>query len=204
MPNPLIQDRNVEFLLYELLDAEKLCELPMFSEHSRDTFDLFLGSARKVAREQLFPSYRALDLEPPVLTPSGVKVHPQLKQLYPQLVELGILNATRPEEVGGQNLPALINALASAYLMAGNLAVYAYAGLTTGAARLIESFGSDELKREYMQRMYGGEWTGTMALTEPHAGSSLSDVQTRAEPTDAGHYLLRGSKVFISGGDHDV
>ncbi|MGE0322447.1 MAG: acyl-CoA dehydrogenase [Polyangiaceae bacterium] len=204
MPNPLIQDRNVEFLLYELLDAEKLCELPVFSEHSRDTFDLFLGSARKVAREQLFPSYRALDLEPPELTPSGVKVHPQLKQLYPQLVELGILNATRPEEVGGQNLPALINAMASAYLMAGNLAVYAYAGLTTGAARLIESFGSDELKQEYMQRMYGGEWTGTMALTEPHAGSSLSDVQTRAEPTDAGHYLLRGSKVFISGGDHDV
>ena len=134
MPNPLIQDRNVEFLMYELLDAEKLCELPVFSEHSRDTFDLFLGSARKVAREQLFPSYRALDLEPPELTPSGVKVHPQLKQLYPQLVELGILNATRPEEVGGQNLPALINAMASAYLMAGNLAVYAYAGLTTGAA----------------------------------------------------------------------
>lgn len=204
MPNPLIQDRNIDFLLYELLDAEKLCELPAFQEHSRDTFDLFLGSARKLAREQLFPSYRTLDLDPPELTSGGVKVHPLLRTLYPQLVELGILNATRPEAVGGQNLPTLINSMASAYLMAGNLAVYAYAGLTTGAARLIESFGSDELKQEYMQRMYSGEWTGTMALTEPQAGSSLSDVQTRAEPTGAGHYLMRGSKVFISGGDHDV
>jgi butyryl-CoA dehydrogenase len=88
--------------------------------------------------------------------------------------------------------------------MAGNLSAYGYLGLTTGAARLIESFGSDELKERFMSRMYAGEWTGTMALTEPQAGSSLTDVLTTATKTDAGHYLIKGSKIFISGGDHDL
>ncbi len=204
MPNPLISDKNVEFLLYELLDAERLAKLPAFSDHSRETFDLYLGSVRKFAREQLFPSYRQLDLEPPELTAQGVAVHPKLRELFPQLVELGVINATRPPAVGGQNLPGLVAGLATAYLMAGNLSVYGYAGLTTGAARLLESFGSAALKQSFMQRMYAGEWTGTMALTEPQAGSSLSDVQTRATPTPEGHYLVSGSKIFISAGDHDL
>lgn len=204
MTNPLISDKNIEFLLYEFLDAERLTELPAFSDHSRETFDLYLASVRKLAREQLFPSYRQLDLEPPELTSHGVVVHPKLRELFPQLVELGVINATRPPEVGGQNLPGLVAGLATAYLMAGNLSVYGYAGLTTGAARLLESFGSDELKERFMQRMYAGEWTGTMALTEPQAGSSLSDVQTKATPTPEGHYLVAGSKIFISAGDHDL
>src|SRR5207247_863970 len=91
----------------------------------------------------------------------------------------------------------------SAYLMAGNLGAYAYAGLTSSAARLIESFGSPALRDAFMEKMYAGRWTGTMALTEPQAGSSLSDVKTRATPTSAGHHLVRGSKIFISGGDQD-
>jgi butyryl-CoA dehydrogenase len=120
------------------------------------------------------------------------------------MAELGLLNATRPENVGGQQLPAAVASLSNAYLMAANLSAYAYAGLTSSAARLIESFGSDALREEYMTRMYAGEWTGTMALTEPQAGSSLSDVKTRATPADGGHYSMRGSKIFISGGDQDM
>src|SRR5207247_572408 len=112
--------------------------------------------------------------------------------------------ATRPYEVGGQQLPVTVATLAVAYLMAANLSAWAYVGLSTGAAHLIEAFGSDRLKADFMTPLYRGEWTGTMALTEPQAGSSLSDVKTRATPTAAGHYLVQGSKVFISGGDHDL
>ena len=146
------------------------------------------------------PSTKNLRASPTVAS----KVHPLLKELYPKMVELGVANATRPEAVGGQHLPVTVANLATAYLMAANLSAYGYVGLTTSAARLIESFGSDRLKREYMARMYGGEWTGTMALTEPQAGSSLSDVKTRATPTSGDHHLISGSKIFISGGDQDV
>ncbi|HEX4338395.1 MAG TPA: acyl-CoA dehydrogenase [Polyangiaceae bacterium] len=204
MANPLLDDRTVDFLLYEVFDVERLTELAAFREHSRETFDMYLGACRKLARERLFPSYRAIDEAPPRLEGGRVKVHPVLRELYPKMAELGLLNATRPEAVGGQQLPAAVASLSNAYLMAANLSAYAYAGLTSSAARLIESFGSDALREEYMQRMYAGEWTGTMALTEPQAGSSLSDVKTRATPTEGAHYSMRGSKIFISGGDQDM
>lgn len=205
MANRLLNDRNIDFLLYEQLDAEKLTALPHFREHTRETFDLYLGSVRKLARDVLFPAYRPLDEEPPVLVDGRVRVHPLMAELYPRIVELGVTCATRPEDVGGQQLPMLIGAMASAYLMAANLSAYGYVGLTQGAARLLESFGSSELKERYMARMYAGEWTGTMALTEPQAGSSLADVRCRAQPVDGSdHHLLSGQKIFISGGDHQL
>ena len=201
--NPLFSDRDVEFVLYELLEAESLCEIPEFAEHSRETFDLYLGTVRKFSRDVLFPTYRQLGEAPPRLEHGSVTVHPKMPELFQQLAELGVIPATRPAEVGGQSLPMTIATCANAYLMAANLSVYGYAGLTLGAARLIESFGSDELKVTYLERMYTGEWTGTMALTEPQAGSSLTDVKTLATPTADGHYLVRGTKIFISGGDQD-
>ena len=108
MANPLLDDRNVDFLLYEVFDVERLTELPAFRDHSRETFDLYLGACRKLARERLFPSYRPIDEAPPRLADGRVKVHPLLRDLYPRLVELGLLNATRPGSVGGQQLPAAV------------------------------------------------------------------------------------------------
>ena len=204
MANPLLSDRDVEFLLYEVLDAPALCALPYFADHSRETFDLFLASCRKLAREVLFPAYKPMDEFGAALVDGQVKVHPAMRELWPRFAELGLINATRPVEVGGQQVPVTLSTLGTAYLMAGNLAAYGYSGLTSGAAHLIEAFGDAGLKRDYMEPMYAGRWAGTMALTEPQAGSSLSDVKTRARPTAAGHYLLDGNKVFISGGDQDV
>ena len=204
MANPLLNDRDVEFLLYEVLAAKDLCALPYFAEHSRETFDLFLGSCRKLAREVLFPAYKPMDEFGSTLVNGQVKVHPAMREIWPRFAELGLINATRPAEVGGQQVPVTVATLGTAYLMAGNLAAYGYSGLTSGAAHLIEAFGDEALRRDYMEPMYSGAWTGTMALTEPQAGSSLSDVKTRARPTPAGHYLLDGNKVFISGGDQDV
>ena len=202
--NPLLDDRTVEFILYEVLDVEALCNLSDFGEHNRHTFDLFLTSARTLARRVLFPNYRTIDAAPPVLRDGRVYVHPLLKAAWPQLVDLGLIAATRGPEVGGSSLPLVVASLASAYLMAGNLSAYGFVGLTSGAAHLLEAFGSTELKARFMAPLYSGEWTGTMALTEPGAGSSLGDIRTRATPTPSGHYLIRGDKVFISAAAHDL
>jgi len=202
-PNPLLSDRDVDFQLYEVLDAAALCALPAFSEHSRDTFALLLDSTRRFARDVLYPTYRPMDAEPPVFKDGRVHVHPLMRELYPRIVELGLLTATRPPEVGGQQLPLTVHAVSSAYLMAANLSAYAYVGLTLGAAHLLEVFGTPEVKEAFMAPLYRGEWTGTMALTEPQAGSSLADVRTRATPAPDGTWRIQGSKIFISGADQD-
>jgi butyryl-CoA dehydrogenase len=204
MPNPLVNDRDVEFLLYEVFDAPGLCRLPAYQDHSRETFDLVLQSARKFAREVLYPTYKPMDEAPAHMHGGGVKVHPRLKEIFPRLVEQGGQSITRPFAVGGQQLPHTVATLVALYGMAGNLSAVSYLGLTAGAAHLIEAFGSAELKTSMMSRMYSGEWTGTMALTEPQAGSSLTDVKTTATPTPHGYYKIRGNKVFISGGDQDI
>lgn len=202
--NPLLSDRDVAFLLYEVQDAQALLRLPAFADHDRDTFDLFLSNARSFARDVLYPSYRPMDSEPPVFRDGRISVHPAMRSIWPRLCELGAITASRPLDVGGQQLPRTVAAVAEAYLMAGNLSAYCYAGLTTGAAHLIEAFGDEFLKDTFMRRMYAGEWTGTMALTEPHAGSSLADLRTRAVPRGDGTYAIDGNKIFISGGDHDL
>ena len=204
MSNPLIPDREVAFLLDEVLDVGALCALPAFADHSRETFEMFLRSCRELARDVLLPSYRPMDEHAPQFANGRVKIHPAMREIWPRLVELGILTATRAPEDGGAQLPAAVAMLGNAYLMAGNLSAVSYAGLTHGAAHLIETFGDERLKRDYMDKMFAGEWTGTMALTEPQAGSSLADVQTRAKPTSGGHHLISGSKVFITGGDQDL
>lgn len=205
--NPLFDDRAVRFALYDVLGADALCALPYFAEHSRQTFDLYLRAARDLARGDVFPTYKPMDEDAPRYEGGRVHTHPVMRELWPKLVELGVLNAARPAEVDGQQVPLVIHSAACAYLMAANLSAFGYAMLTAGAAHLIEAFGSEALRAQYMRPMYAGRWTGTMALTEPQAGSSLADVQTRATPagpTDDGHYLISGSKVFISGGDQTI
>jgi alkylation response protein AidB-like acyl-CoA dehydrogenase len=202
--NPLVRDRDVEFLLYEVHDVLRLCRLPSFVEHERETFDLFLRSAAKVGREQLFPLFREMDEQPARLVDGRVHAHPRAGELYARIVELGILTSGRPESVGGAQLPSAITTMAFLYLMAGNGGMAGYPLLTAGAAHLLESFGSEHLRETFMARMYAGEWGGTMSLTEPQAGSSLGDLTTAARPVEGreGVYRIKGSKIFISGGDH--
>jgi len=147
MANPLVCDRDIDFLLYEVLDAPSLCTLPTFAEHGRETFDLVLQNSRRFAREVLFPTYKPMDAEPPHLENGRIVLHPAWRKIYPQLCSLDLIAASRPFAVGGQQLPLLLTTLASAYLMAGNLNVAGILGLTAGAAHLIEAFGSDELRQ---------------------------------------------------------
>ena len=204
MTNPLLRDQDLDFLLYDVLDVLALTRFPYFSGHDRELFELVLTSARRLAREVLFPVYKAMDESPPRFVDGRILVHPAMKALYPELNALGMQSATRPEEVGGQQLPLTISTVASAYLMAANLSAYGYIGLASGAAHLLETFASESLRQTYMKPIYEGRWLGTMALTEPQAGSSLADVATLATPCSDGSYRLVGSKIFISAGDHDL
>ena len=199
--NPLFADREAAFVLFEVLAAEKLCALRYFADHSRETFELYLQAAAKLAREVVLPTYKPMDEHAPRFEDGRVLSHPCMVELYPQLVELGVLSASRPAEVDGQQLPLCVASMAAAFVMAANASAFGYCMLTSGAAHLLEAFGSAELKAELMRPMYAGRFTGTMALTEPQAGSSLGDLRTRAQPTAAGHYLIDGNKVFISGAD---
>ena len=202
--NPLVRDRDVEFLLYEVHRVLDLCKLPSFAEHERETFDLFLRSAAKLSREQLFPLFREMDEDPATLVDGRVHAHPKMGALYEAMAELGLITAGRPEAVGGAMMPQSITTIAYLYLMAGNGGAVGYPLLTAGAGHLIESFGSDELRETFMTPMYEGEWGGTMSLTEPQAGSALGDLTTNATAIEdrPGVYKIKGNKIFISGGDH--
>ncbi len=203
MPNPLLDDRGLDFVLHDVLDAGSLARLPHFADHGRETFDAWIDVCRRFARDVLYPAYRPLDEAPPVLRDGEVHVHPELREIWPRMAGLGVISAARPFEAGGQQLPATVALAANLYLMAGNCAAYGYAGLTSGAAHLVEAFGSSALRERWLAPMHEGRTAGTMALTETQAGSSLSDVRTRATPS-GDHFLLSGSKIFISGGDQDL
>ncbi len=144
-----------------------------------------------------------MDRKQPELVNGEVKVHPAVRKIMKEFGEGGWITARVPFDLDGEQLPHLIADTCEYLFQCANYSANAYHGLTAGAANLIETFGSKELYDTYTPKMYTGEWQGTMALTEPEAGSSLSDITTMAEPTDEGYYRIKGQKIFISAGDHD-
>lgn len=204
MQNPLVDDRFVDFVLDAVHPLDPVLALDAYAEHDRETCAMYLDTLRRFAREVLYPTYRPMDAEQPTFEGGRVRMHPVVEQLWPRLVELGVLTAARGEEVGGFQLPRVVALVGSIYLMAANGSVIGLTGLTSSSAHLIEAFGDDAVKGLFLDRMYRGEWTGTMALTEPHAGSALGDLTTAATPRGDGTYAIRGSKIFISGGDHQI
>ncbi len=195
--------RNLDFLLYEVHDIEGLFSLSYFEDHSRQTCDLAIDTAMKLARNLLYPYFKEMDEREPVFEEGQVKVHPIVKTMMKQWGEGGWLSSSLPFEVGGQQLPVAVHMACSHLFGAANFPATGYSGLTTGAAHLILSHGTDEMKDMYIPKMLAGLWQGTMAMTEPQAGSSLSDLASRATPTGRGYYKIRGQKIFISAGDHD-
>lgn len=196
--------RNLKFLLYEVFDVESLTRYPYFEEYNKKMFDMVLKAAMELAEGLLWPNFQEMDRNPPELVDDQVKVHPSVRTIMKEFGEGGWITATVPSELGGQQLPNLIADSIQFNFAAANYSASAYPGLTAGAAHLIESFGDKELFETYVPKMYSGQWQGTMALTEPEAGSSLTDIITMAEPTHKDYYKIQGQKVFISAGDHDA
>jgi alkylation response protein AidB-like acyl-CoA dehydrogenase len=204
MSESLLSSRNLAFELYEVLDAEALTQRPRFAEHNRETFDAAIGTARHIALSLFAPHNRKNDEHEPQYVDGAAQLIPEVKPAIDAFLAAGFLNATRDFEVGGMQLPNLLSQACFAHFQAANTATTSYPFLTMGAANLIETFGSDEQKQRFLQPMIEGRFFGTMALTEPHAGSSLSDIRSRAEPAGDGTYRLKGNKIFISGGDHPL
>jgi alkylation response protein AidB-like acyl-CoA dehydrogenase len=203
MAEKFVSKRNLDFLLYEVHGVERLSTLPYFEDHTRETYDLVMDTALKLSRNLMYPYLREMDEKAPVLEDGQVKVHPVVKTMMKEWGEGGWISSSMPYEVGGQQLPITMHMACNYVFAAANFPATGYSGLTTGAAHLILSYGANDLIETYTPRMLAGEWQGTMALTEPQAGSSLSDITSRAEPTDQGYYKIRGQKIFISAGDHD-
>ena len=203
MAGKFVSKRNLDFLLYEVHGLEQLSQLPYFGDHTRETYNLVMDTALKLARNLMYPYLREMDEKAPVLEDGQVKVHPVVKTMMKEWGEGGWISSAMPYEVGGQQLPVTVHTACNYVFAAANFSATGYPGLTTGAAHLILSYGTNDLAETYIPRMLAGQWQGTMALTEPQAGSSLSDITTRAEPTDQGYYKIRGQKIFISAGDHD-
>ncbi|WP_337041630.1 acyl-CoA dehydrogenase [Emticicia sp. 17c] len=203
MAKNFFNKRNVNFLLYEVHKAEDLAQHGYFSDHNRETFDMTIDAATQIAENLMFPFLKEVDKNQPELKDGKVKVHPAIRNYLKAVGESGIIGADFSYENGGAQMPMTITSTVGYILMAANNGMM-YTGLTAGAARLIANFGSDELKAKYIDNMISGKWQGTMCLTEPQAGSSLSDITSSAEPLEDGTYKIRGQKIFISAGDHDA
>ncbi|MGE0719971.1 MAG: acyl-CoA dehydrogenase, partial [Alphaproteobacteria bacterium] len=199
-----VSRRDLDFILFEWLDAAALTERPAFADHDRDTFTAALDTAWTVAERHFLPHHRKADAEEPRLENGRVVLVPEAKTALDAFAAAGFLAMERPAADGGMGLPHVIAQACFGLFDAANIATASYPLLTIAAANLIDAFGTPEQKRRHVPAMRDGRHFGTMVLTEPQAGSSLGDVRTTATPTGDGRYRLTGSKVFISGGEHEL
>ncbi len=203
MAEKFLSERNLRFLLHEVFDVTSLTRHSYYGEYDRKMLDLVLQAALELARGLLWPHFQEMDRNPPEMAGDVVKVHASVEKILKEFGDGGWISMTVPDALDGQQLPQLIADACQFIFTSANYSGAAYPGLCDGAARLIENFGSRDLYNIFVPNMRSGRWQGTMALTEPEAGSSLSDITTTAEPTGKGYYSMQGQKVFISAGDHN-
>ncbi|MFI2810485.1 acyl-CoA dehydrogenase [Microbulbifer sp. JSM ZJ756] len=204
MTAQLLNERDIDFLLYEFLDTLKLLQRPRYSEHSEDTFRATLQTARTVA-EKFFANHNARgDAHEPTFDGERVHLVEETQQAWDAFAEAGFLAAHHDFGDGGMQLPEVVLRTCLATISAANVASAAYPFLTIGAANLVHAFASDALKAQFLPPMLDGRCAGTMALTEPDQGSALADIRTTAEEAGDGTYRIRGQKMYISGGDQSL
>ena len=204
MSSLLLSRRDLDFLLYEWLRVEQLLERPRFAEHSRETFDAALDLSERIATEHFAPHNKANDRHEPTFDGERVHTIPEVGAALRVFAEADLIAASMDHEVGGLQLPRAVSGACFAWFHAANVGTAAYPFLTLAAANLLRAVGSPEQIGTWVPAMVQGRCFGTMCLSEPQAGSSLADITTRAEPGDGGSYRLFGTKMWISGGDHEL
>lgn len=202
MADKYVDMDTLKYMLYDVHKLEGLLGRERFQDHDKEALDLFVDSTKTFADKELFPYMQAMDDKPAYHKDGTVYVHEQVKTMMHKGGELGLISAVFDYDDGGMQIPFMVQTATNYILNAANNHLPGYTGLTQGAAELIIHFASQELKDTYVPDMLSGKWGGTMCLTEPQAGSSLSDIVTKATPTDQGHYKINGQKIFISGGDN--
>jgi alkylation response protein AidB-like acyl-CoA dehydrogenase len=204
MPAPLLNERDLEFMLYELFDAESLTERERYADHNKETFNAAINTSRTVAEKYFLPIRQKVDTQQPTFDGEKVTMIPEIKVALDAVVEAGLVSPAADYDLGGMQLPPIVASVSSAYLTAAASTTIGYIGLTNANANLIDAHGSDEQKRTWVQPMREGRFAGTMAMTEPGAGSGLADLTTYALPQEDGSYRVTGNKIFISGGEHEL
>ncbi|HSV53006.1 MAG TPA: acyl-CoA dehydrogenase [Burkholderiaceae bacterium] len=200
----MLKDRDISFLLYELLDTEALLKRERYADHSREVFDATIATARDIAEKYLLNHYQKGDANEPTFDGERVRLIPETKVAWDVMRDAGFLKTRGDASEGGLQLPEVIVRASMGHFLAANGGSCAYYFLTLGVIELIRSFGTPDQKQRFLGRLMDGDFSGTMALTEPAQGSALADIRTRAEPQADGTYRVFGQKMFISAGDHDL
>jgi butyryl-CoA dehydrogenase len=197
--------RDLQFQLFEVLDSELLTKYEYFQDHNRESFEMVLEAAEGIATKMMLPLLTEMDRKEPQLVDGKIRIHEGMKAIIKKMGEDGWVNAAFRYDEGGQQLPITFLNAAGFIFQAANYSSSIFSFMSGGSANLIRTFGSQTLIDTFTPNMYSGKWQGTMALTEPDAGSSLSDISTSAEATDVeGVYKIKGQKIYISAGDHDA
>ena len=204
MPTYTAPTDDYKFLLHQVFNLQNQANVPGFEEATPDLIDAILDEGGKFLSEVIAPLNQVGDREGCVWKDGEVTTPPGFKQAYDQYCESGWNGLTADPEYGGQGLPHVLGTVFSEMISSANLSFGMYPGLTHGAYEAIVRHGSEEQKKLYLPKMVSGEWTGTMNLTEPHCGTDLGLMRTKAEPQEDGTYRITGTKIFISAGEHDM
>lgn len=194
--------KTLSFLLHKVHHLDELLSADRYAAYDRQSIDLLLDAVKDFSDTSLFPYIKEMDEKPSVFKDGRVTVHEQFGPIMKKAGEMGLIGAFMDEEDNGLQLPMLVFNALYFIMEAANNHVTGYLGLTAGSANLILTFGTDELKKKYVPNMLEMRWSGTMCLTEPQAGSSLSDITSSASPKGDGTYSVKGQKIFISASDH--
>ncbi len=204
MTGRFVSRRDLAFQLFEALDVVSLTARPRYRDHSRETFEAALDASIALAEAKFAPHWRKTDEEEPRIEGGRVRLPPEVKEALDAYAEAGFYLGGRDAELGGMQLPMTVARACHAVFEAANVGTTSYASLTQANASLVSAYGTPDQKRRYLGPLLQGRFLGTMALTEPQAGSSLADVRTQATPLPDGTYAVSGTKIFISGGEHEL
>jgi alkylation response protein AidB-like acyl-CoA dehydrogenase len=197
---------NMNFVLHDVLGAKKLAELPGYDQATEDLMNQIMTEGAKICEEVLFPLNQSGDKEGCHFEAGVVRTPKGFKEAYKTYIEGGWTALSADPNYGGMGMPHLLNFVFMEMICSANMAFGMYPGLSEGAYRALYLHGSDELKQTYLPKLVTGEWSGTMCLTEPHCGTDLGLIRTKAQgPNESdGSYLISGTKIFISAGEHDL